>query len=78
MSLLPLQSELFGFGVVTSIGENIVPEFSIEEIRRGSTFNTNKHGLELFAVMVSCFGTGIPLAYFILEAGKEGGNKSRE
>lgn len=64
--------------MLKSIGINIVAEYRIKEVLFDSTLKTNKNKLELFAVFVSCFGTGFPLAYFSLEAGTDGGNNSKK
>lgn len=44
----------------------------VEEILIYSTYKTDKERLELFTVMGLCFGTGFPVAYFLLEAGTTG------
>ena len=44
----------------------------------GSTYKTKNEGIELFGVMAFCMGTGFPIAYFLLEPGTKGENKSRE
>ena len=53
------------FACTTTIGEEILERHECAEIFIDSTYNTNTSKFELFAVIPSVLGTGVPIAYII-------------
>lgn len=79
--LFPLyfQVKPFWLGLFTDVGADIFYDIQwVEDMIIDSTFKTNQKKMELFCVMVSCFGTGFLLAYFMLEPSTSGAYRKRE
>ena len=61
-------AEPFAIGFTTKLAHQLLAEFDVVEAFVDSTFKTNSSSLELFTVLGSLFGTGFPLAYFLMES----------
>lgn len=53
-------------GFTTSIGSKVAKKYECAKAFIDSTYKTNGSGMELFAIMTSVFGTGVPVAYMFL------------
>lgn len=62
------QTNPFGLWFTTSIAQQIVSKWRLDEILIDFTYKRNKQKLELFTAIGSFVGTGFTLCYFLLQA----------